>query len=181
MKYTEAQIAHLILTYHEGTLSPAENSELEALLLENPDLAMDLEAQPSLLPPPIQMDTTSFLHPLLEDLAIYFACNLLDEKDDNLLITFTASVYHIKTDEENDSLVKKYYNDLQSIIKENDLKSLNELEPENNCFKYYINKNIDYSTPGGDDIQIEQNQQDIIQKGPISNIDYLEDDVVSLG
>jgi len=71
MKYTEAQIAHLILAYHEGTLSPAENSELEALLLENPDLALDLEALPSLLPPPIQIDTTLFLHPLLEDLAIY--------------------------------------------------------------------------------------------------------------
>jgi hypothetical protein len=71
MKYTEAYIAHLILTYHEGTLSPAENSELEALMLENPDLAMDLEAQPSLLPPPFQIDSTPFSHPLLEDLAIY--------------------------------------------------------------------------------------------------------------
>ena len=42
MKYTEAHIAHLILTYHEGTLSPAEQTELEALVLENPDLALDL-------------------------------------------------------------------------------------------------------------------------------------------
>ncbi|MDP4798676.1 MAG: hypothetical protein NWR62_00830 [Crocinitomicaceae bacterium] len=71
MKYTEAHIAHLILTYHEGTLSPAEKTELEALLLENPELALDLEAQPSLISVPIQIDTTSFLHPLLEDLAIY--------------------------------------------------------------------------------------------------------------
>jgi hypothetical protein len=71
MKYTEAHIAHLIITYHEGTLSPAEQTELEALVLENPDLALDLEAQPSLLPPPIQIDSRSFSHPLLEDLAIY--------------------------------------------------------------------------------------------------------------
>ena len=71
MKYTEAHIAHLILTYHEGTLSPAEKTELEALVLENPYLALDLEAQPSLLPPPIQIDSRTFSHPLLEDLAIY--------------------------------------------------------------------------------------------------------------
>jgi hypothetical protein len=71
MKYTEAHIAHLILTYHEGTLSPAEKTELEALVLENPDLALDLEAQSSLLPPPIQIDSRSFSHPLLQDLAIY--------------------------------------------------------------------------------------------------------------
>ena len=71
MKYTEAHIAHLILTYHEGTLSPAEKAELEALLLENPELALDLEAQPSLISAPIQIDASSFLHPLLEDLAIY--------------------------------------------------------------------------------------------------------------
>ncbi|MCF8202553.1 MAG: hypothetical protein K9J18_05665 [Crocinitomicaceae bacterium] len=73
MKYTEAHIAHLILTYHEGSLSPAEKMELEALVLENPDLAMDLEAQPSLLPTPFQIDSTPFSHPLLEDLAIYKA------------------------------------------------------------------------------------------------------------
>jgi hypothetical protein len=71
MKNTEAHIAHLILTYHEGSLSPAEKMELEALVLENPDLALDLEAQPSLLPPPSQIDSTPFSHPLLEDLAIY--------------------------------------------------------------------------------------------------------------
>jgi hypothetical protein len=40
-------------------------------VLENPDLALDLEAQSSLLPPPIQIDSRSFSHPLLEDLAIY--------------------------------------------------------------------------------------------------------------
>ena len=71
MKYTEAHIAHLILTYHEGTLSPAEKAELEALVLENPELALDLEAQPSLISQPIQIDSSSFLHPLLEDLTIY--------------------------------------------------------------------------------------------------------------
>lgn len=71
MKYTEAHIAHLMLTYHEGTLSPAEKAELEALVLENPELALDLEAQPSLISQPIQIDSSSFLHPLLEDLTIY--------------------------------------------------------------------------------------------------------------
>ena len=71
MKHTQAHIAHLILTYHEGTLNPTEKIELEALLLENPSLALDLEEQPSLIAPPIQIDSTSFLHPLLEDLEIY--------------------------------------------------------------------------------------------------------------
>jgi hypothetical protein len=71
MKHTQAHIAHLILTYHEGTLNPTEKIELEALLLENPSLALDLEEQPSLIAPPIQINSTSFLHPLLEDLEIY--------------------------------------------------------------------------------------------------------------
>ena len=33
MKNTEAHIAHLLLSYHEGTLSSSEKLELEALLL----------------------------------------------------------------------------------------------------------------------------------------------------
>lgn len=71
MNLTEAQIAHLILAYHEGTLSIAEKAQLNALVQENPEFALDLEAFPTLISPLIQIDSTSFSHPLLEDLAIY--------------------------------------------------------------------------------------------------------------
>jgi hypothetical protein len=71
MKSTEAQIAHLILAFHEGTLSIAEKALLDALVQENPELAFDLEDVPTLISPSIQIDATKFSHPLLEDLAIY--------------------------------------------------------------------------------------------------------------
>jgi hypothetical protein len=71
MKSPEAQIAHLILAFHEGTLSIAEKALLDALVQENPELAFDLEDVPTLISPSIQIDATKFSHPLLEDLAIY--------------------------------------------------------------------------------------------------------------
>lgn len=71
MNLTEAQIAHLILAFHEGTLSNAEKAQLDALVQENPAFALDLEAFPTLISPSIQIDSTAFTHPLLEDLAIY--------------------------------------------------------------------------------------------------------------
>ncbi|MEY5000507.1 MAG: hypothetical protein RLZZ211_543 [Bacteroidota bacterium] len=71
MNLTEAQIAHLILAFHEGTLSNAEKAQLDALVQENSAFAFDLEAFPTLISPSIQIDSTAFTHPLLEDLAIY--------------------------------------------------------------------------------------------------------------
>ena len=40
-------------------------------MLENPELAMDLEAHPTLISPSIRIDSSSFSHPLLEALEIY--------------------------------------------------------------------------------------------------------------
>lgn len=71
MKRTEAQIAHLILGFHEGTLSVVEKKQLDALVQQNPDFALDLQAQPFLISPSIQIDSTEFSHPLLEALEIY--------------------------------------------------------------------------------------------------------------
>ena len=71
MKSSEAQIAHLILGFHEGTLSAVEKKQLDILVLENPELALDLEAYPTLISPSIQIDSTKFSHPLLQDLEIY--------------------------------------------------------------------------------------------------------------
>lgn len=71
MKPTEAQLAHLILAFHEGTLSAVEKTQLNALVLKNPEFAFDLEANPILISTSIQIDSTLFSHPLLEDLEIY--------------------------------------------------------------------------------------------------------------
>ena len=48
MKFTEAQLAHLILAFHEGTLSANEKQQLENLILAHPEISEDLEQHPIL-------------------------------------------------------------------------------------------------------------------------------------
>jgi hypothetical protein len=71
MKLTEAQIAHLFLAYQDGTLSATEKEQLDVCLLQNPELAFDLEDQPKLIAPNHQMNVHSLLRPSLEHLTIY--------------------------------------------------------------------------------------------------------------
>ena len=42
MNLTEAQLAHLILAFHEGTLSADERQQLENHILEHPEISEDL-------------------------------------------------------------------------------------------------------------------------------------------
>lgn len=42
MNLTEAQLAHLILAFHEGTLTVAEQQLLQSAMLDNPEIAADL-------------------------------------------------------------------------------------------------------------------------------------------
>ena len=71
MKNTEAHIAHLLLSYHEGTLSSSEKLELEALLLQNPELSQDLEDYPYLVAPQTTFNHEHLLRAELENLTIY--------------------------------------------------------------------------------------------------------------
>jgi hypothetical protein len=48
MNLTEAQLAHLILAFHEGTLTVEEQQLLQSAMLTNPEIATDLESIPTL-------------------------------------------------------------------------------------------------------------------------------------
>lgn len=71
MNLTEAQLAHLILAFHEGILTVEEQQLLQSALLDNPEIAADLEFNPTL---PISNETyngPSLVRSQLENLAAY--------------------------------------------------------------------------------------------------------------
>lgn len=71
MKPTEAQIAHLVLAFHEGSLSVAEQQLLQSAMLDNPEIAADLEFAPTL---PMSNETyngPSLVRSQLENLEVY--------------------------------------------------------------------------------------------------------------
>jgi hypothetical protein len=71
MKPTEAQIAHLVLAFHEGSLSVSEQQLLQSAMLDNPEIAADLEFAPTL---PMSNETyngPSLVRSQLENLEVY--------------------------------------------------------------------------------------------------------------
>lgn len=71
MKFTEAQLAHLILAFHEGTLSADESQQLENLILEHPEISEDLEQYPLLSLPNETYNGPSLVRSQLENLQVY--------------------------------------------------------------------------------------------------------------
>jgi hypothetical protein len=71
MKLTETQLAHLILAFHEGTLSADESQQLENLILEHPEISEDLEQYPLLSLPNETYNGPSLVRSQLENLEVY--------------------------------------------------------------------------------------------------------------
>lgn len=71
MKLTEAQLAHLILAFHEGTLSADEKQQLENHILEHPEISEDLEHYPTLSLSNESYNGPSLVQSQLENLAVY--------------------------------------------------------------------------------------------------------------
>lgn len=71
MNLTEAQLAHLILAYHEGTLTVEEQQLLQSALLDNPEIAADLEFNPALTISNETYNGPSLVRSHLENLAVY--------------------------------------------------------------------------------------------------------------
>ena len=71
MKFTEAQLAHLILAFHEGTLSADESQQLENLILEHPEISEDLEQYPLLSLPNETYNGPSLVRSQLENLQVF--------------------------------------------------------------------------------------------------------------
>jgi hypothetical protein len=71
MKFTEAQLAHLILAFHEGTLSTDEKQQLENLILAHPEISEDLEQHPILSISNETYNGPSLVQSPLENLAVY--------------------------------------------------------------------------------------------------------------
>jgi hypothetical protein len=71
MNLTEAQLAHLILAFHEGSLTTEEKQQLEIYLLDHPDLAADLELLPVLSFTNDTYNGPSLVRSQLENLEVY--------------------------------------------------------------------------------------------------------------
>ncbi len=71
MKPTEAQIAHLVLAFHEGSLSVAEQQLLQSAMLDHPELAADLELLPVLTLSNECYSGPSLVRMQLENLEVY--------------------------------------------------------------------------------------------------------------
>jgi hypothetical protein len=71
MNLTEAQLAHLILAFHEGTLSVEEQQLLRSAILDNPEIATDLEFNPTLTISNETYNGPSLVRSQLENLEVY--------------------------------------------------------------------------------------------------------------
>lgn len=71
MNLTEAQLAHLILAFHEGTLSADERQQLENHILEHPEVLEDLEQHPILTMSNESYNGPSLVRTQLENLEVY--------------------------------------------------------------------------------------------------------------
>ncbi len=71
MNLTEAQLAHLILAFHEGTLSADERQQLENHILEHPEISEDLEQHPILTVSNESYNGPSLVRSQLENLEVY--------------------------------------------------------------------------------------------------------------
>ena len=71
MKLTETQLAHLILAFHEGTLSADEKQQLDNHILEHPEISEDLEQHPILSLSNETYNGPSLVQSQLENLAVY--------------------------------------------------------------------------------------------------------------
>ena len=71
MNLTEAQLAHLILAFHEGSLTTEEKQQLEIYLLDHPELAADLELLPVLSFTNETYNGPSLVRSQLENLEVY--------------------------------------------------------------------------------------------------------------
>ncbi len=71
MNLTEAQLAHLILAFHEGTLTVEEQQLLQSALLDNPEIATDLEFTPTLTISNETYNGPSLVRSQLENLEVY--------------------------------------------------------------------------------------------------------------
>lgn len=71
MNLTEAQLAHLILAFHEGTLSADERQQLDNHILEHPEISEDLEPHPLLSLSNESYNGPSLVRSQLENLEVY--------------------------------------------------------------------------------------------------------------
>jgi hypothetical protein len=71
MNLTEAQLAHLILAFHEGSLTTEEQQLLQSAMLDNPEIASDLEFTPTLTISNETYNGPSLIRSQLEHLAVY--------------------------------------------------------------------------------------------------------------
>ena len=71
MNLTEAQLAHLILAFQEGTLTVEEQQLLQNAMLENPEIAADLEFTPTLTISTETYKGPSLVRSQLENLEVY--------------------------------------------------------------------------------------------------------------
>lgn len=71
MNLTEAQLAHLILAFHEGTLSVEEQQLLQSAMLTNPEIATDLESIPTLTISNETYNGPALVRSQLENLEVY--------------------------------------------------------------------------------------------------------------
>lgn len=71
MKLTETQLAHLILAFHEGTLSADEKQQLDNHMLEHPEISEDLEQHLTLPLSNASYNGPSLVRSQLENLAVY--------------------------------------------------------------------------------------------------------------
>lgn len=71
MKLTETQLAHLILAFHEGTLSADERQQLENHILEHPETSEDLEQHLTLPLSNVSYNGPSLVRSQLENLEVY--------------------------------------------------------------------------------------------------------------
>ncbi len=72
MKLTETQIAYLVLSFHDGTLSAAEKEILDAYIVLNPQLAEELNESPKLSDSLEEVyNGPNLSYPALESLEVY--------------------------------------------------------------------------------------------------------------
>lgn len=71
MNLTEARLAHLILAFHEGILTIEEQQLLQSAILDNPEIAADLEFPPTLTISNETYNGPSLVHSKLENLEVY--------------------------------------------------------------------------------------------------------------
>jgi hypothetical protein len=71
MNLTEAQLAHLILAFHEGTLTVEEQQLLQSAMLDNPEIATDLEFTPTLTMSNETYNGPMLVRSQLENLEVY--------------------------------------------------------------------------------------------------------------